>query len=126
MGAVGPPWVQLLSCWKGFFICASPCCCSQPAPHQGPGAQAVGGAAARDRGPADHRGKAAAQRQLVSGDSVREAPTLVYFASLKDFELFLTYNKVTEQNRHQRMTCGIAGNGEVCFPWLWGVSVCRG
>lgn len=43
------------------------CCCSQPAPHQGPGAQGVGDAAARDRGPADCRGKAAAQRQLVSG-----------------------------------------------------------
>lgn len=62
-----PPWVQLLSCWKVFLICASLCCRSQPAPHQGPGAQAVGGAAARDWGPADHRGKAATQRQLVSG-----------------------------------------------------------
>lgn len=98
-----PPWVQLPGCWKVFSVCASLCCCSQPAPHQGPGAQAVGGAAARDRGPAHHRGKAAAQRQLVSGGSgwmMRETPTLTYFASLKDFEVFLAYNKVTEQNTH--------------------------
>lgn len=69
-GVLWVPWVLpgcSCSCWKVFLIRASLCCCSQPAPHQGPGAQAVGGAAARDRRPADHRGKAAAQRQLVSG-----------------------------------------------------------
>lgn len=52
---------------EAFHVC-SLCCCSQPAPHPGPAAQAVGGAAARDRGPAQHRREAGAQRQLVRAD----------------------------------------------------------
>lgn len=98
---------------EGVFSLCQPLLLLQPAPHQGPGAQAVGDAAAGDRGPADHWGKAAAQRQLVSGESgwmLRETPALTYFASLKDFEVFLANNKVTEQNRHRKMTCGI-GSG---------------
>lgn len=45
-----------------------------------------------------------------SGWVLRETPILMYFVSLKDFEVFLTYNKITEQNRHKNMTCGI-GDG---------------
>ena len=61
-----PQWVQLLSYQKVLLICASFCCCLQPTPCQGSAPQAVSGAAARNRGPADHRRKAGAQRQLVS------------------------------------------------------------
>lgn len=45
-----------------------------------------------------------------SGWMLRESPTLTYFASLKDIEVFLTYNTVREHHRHQNMTCGIVND----------------
>lgn len=127
-----PQYIELCpSASRAFNLCRF-CCCSQAAPGQVSAPQAVGDASVGDRGPAEHRCRAGAPGQLVSGCvTVRALSTGFLLCHVLHLlwisRCFLPVIKSRSRTGTKGWLVATVMNcGAVCGHWLCWVSLLRG